>query len=188
MTWLSLDSSAPHRRRLDFLCTLPELRWLVLGGWARPRLDPLRRLSHLKGLNLYEAGAPRGGLDALVHALPNLEWLGLFGCRWVSDLAPLTRLAALEELELRGTAVDDCAPLSGLPGLRRLRIGGSDRLTGLDAVARMPSLRMLYLWDVDEEVDLSAFAGRRLTIELLGGVRATGTERLGPGVRIIRRR
>jgi hypothetical protein len=94
----------------------------------------------------------------------------------------------LRQLDLRETAVRSLAPLGAIGRLEFLALDARAEGDWCNEVARVRSLRRLMLdagGGAGVEVDLSAFAGRRLTIGLLGGVRPAGTAALGRGVRII---
>ncbi len=58
----------------------------------------------------------------------------------VTSLEPLKGLIKLEKLELLGVAVEDLAPLGGLPALQELQIQGCLKLKSLAPLAQMPAL------------------------------------------------
>ena len=62
----------------------------------------------------------------------------------VSDLAPLAGLGALRDLDLSGNRVSDLWPLAGLDGLERLDLSGN-RVTDAGPLAGLPRLTVLVL-------------------------------------------
>ena len=62
----------------------------------------------------------------------------------ISDLEPLTALAALEPADLSGNRIAYLAALGGLYGLERLDLSGN-RVTDLGPLAGLPKLRVLLL-------------------------------------------
>ena len=59
-----------------------------------------------------------------IGSLTGLKTLSLAGCG-LTSLAPLESLTALEELDLTGGSIGDCAVLARMPSLRVLRLGGN---------------------------------------------------------------
>ena len=162
------------------LAELTNLKWLELFNTPISDLSPLARLTSLKRMSLYgtrtENLSPLAGLTSLTQlqiannetlsdisplaGLINLEWLDLHRCDSLSDLSPLAGLTKLEYLNLNHTRrVSDysLAPLSGLTGLRRLRLAENripdvSPLSGLIDLARLDLPR-------NEIVDLSPLSG-----------------------------
>ena len=162
------------------LAELTKLRWLELFNTPISDLSPLARLTNLKRMTLYGTGAenlsPLSGLTSLTRlqiannktlsdisplaGLINLEWLDLHRCDSLSDLSPLAGLTKLEYLNLNHTRrVSDysLAPLSGLTGLRRLRLA-ENRISDVSPLSGLTNLKRLDLpWN--EIVDLSPLSG-----------------------------
>ncbi len=121
---LRLPCGAVPPGELQHLVHLSELRALAIAGMSidDDQVVYLEPLSGLEGLSLAHTALTDAGVSGVVRAAPGLTRLDLSGCDAVTDAAvgELTRLAALESLDLRGTAVTD-AGLSGLRVLFALR-------------------------------------------------------------------
>ena len=162
------------------LAELTKLRWLELFNTPISDLSPLARLTSLKRMSLYgtrtENLSPLAGLTSLTQlqiannetlsdisplaGLINLEWLDLHRCDSLSDLSPLAGLTKLEYLNLNHTRrVSDysLAPLSGLTGLRRLRLA-ENRISDVSPLSGLIDLARLDL-PRNEIVDLSPLSG-----------------------------
>ncbi|MFF7682786.1 hypothetical protein ACFZA2_08465 [Microbacterium sp. NPDC007973] len=75
--------------------------------------------------------SPEVDFEHLAGSLPNLARLSLLDCRQI-DLSPIRRLRGLEELHLVNVrCIDHAEALTTLPALKRLRIDGTSRMTGL---------------------------------------------------------
>ncbi|RKU26741.1 hypothetical protein C6499_12785, partial [Candidatus Poribacteria bacterium] len=162
------------------LAELTNLRWLELFNTPISDLSPLTPLTSLKRMTLYGTGienlSPLAGLTSLTRlqiannktlsdisplaGLINVEWLDLHRCDSLSDLSPLAGLTQLEYLNLNHTRrVSDysLAPLSGLTGLRRLRLA-ENRISDISPLSGLINLVRLDLpWN--EIVDLSPLSG-----------------------------
>ena len=162
------------------LAELTNLKWLELFNTPISDLSPLARLTSLKRMSLYgtrtENLSPLAGLTSLTQlqiannetlsdisplaGLINLEWLDLHRCDSLSDLSPLAGLTKLEYLNLNHTRrVSDysLAPLSGLTGLRRLRLA-ENRISDVSPLSGLIDLARLDL-PRNEIVDLSPLSG-----------------------------
>jgi Leucine-rich repeat (LRR) protein len=115
-------------------------------------LSPLRKLSHLQELCIWETIIknlkPISGLINLekldfsstnisdikpLAGLINLQILRLDRTN-VSDLEPLKGLTNLNELNLQATKISDLEPLKGLKQLITIRLGGSKNITEKQAI------------------------------------------------------
>ena len=162
------------------LAELTNLKWLELFNTPILDISPLARLTNLKKLNLYgtetENLAPLAGLTSLIQlqiadndglsdisplaGLINLEWLDLHRCDSLSDISSLAGLTKLEYLNLNHTRrVYDysLSPLSGLTGLRRLRLA-ENRISDVSSLAGVIGLERLDL-PRNEIVDISPLSG-----------------------------
>ena len=162
------------------LAELTNLQWLELFNTPILDISPLARLTSLKKLSLYETGtenlAPLAGLTSLIRlqivnnkmlsdvsplaGLINLEWLDLHRCDSLSDVSSLAGLTKLEYLNLNHTRrVYDysLSPLSGLTGLRRLRLA-ENRISDVASLAGVINLERLDL-PRNEIVDISPLSG-----------------------------
>ncbi|MDE0481204.1 MAG: leucine-rich repeat domain-containing protein [Candidatus Poribacteria bacterium] len=158
------------------LAELTNLKWLELFNTPIPDISPLARLTNLERLRLYGTGtenlAPLAGLTSLtllqiannetlsnispLASLINLEWLDLHGCDSLSDISSLAGLTKLEYLNLnhsRRVYDYSLSPLSGLIGLRRLRLA-ENRISDVSSLAGVISLERLDL-PRNEIVDIS---------------------------------
>lgn len=111
-------------KSLDGIGSLPALESAWLEVLGIPDLAPMKGLQTLTTLELSGLG-----LDDLrpLAGLPSLRSLTLSGAHgsWqVNSLAPLSSLAQLQVVQLRGARIGDrdLAPLRGLPNLKRLEL------------------------------------------------------------------
>ncbi len=162
------------------LSELTNLKWLELFNTPIPDISPLASLTNLKRLSLYGTGtenlAPLAGLTSLIRlqiannetlsdvsplaSLINLEWLDLHRCDSLSDISSLARLVNLEYLNLNHTRrVYDysLSPLSGLTGLRSLRLA-ENRISNVSSLAGLIGLERLDL-PQNQIVDISLLSG-----------------------------
>ncbi len=162
------------------LAELTNLKWLELFNTPIPDISPLASLTNLKRLSLYgtetENLAPLAGLTSLIRLqvannetlsdvspladLINLEWLDLHRCDSLSDISSLARLTNLEYLNLNHTRrVYDysLSPLSGLTGLRSLRLA-ENRISNVSSLAGLIGLKRLDL-PQNQIVDISPLSG-----------------------------
>jgi internalin A len=91
-----------------------------------------------------EDAAPLLGKIAAAAATAGLTALSLNGCSAIHDLTPLSRLSALQGLDLSGTGVRDLSPLSGLTALRVLDLSGT-QVSDLKPLSRLTALQGLFL-------------------------------------------
>ena len=94
----------------------------------------------------------------------------------MSDLGPLSNLAALESLNLNGTGVSDLGPLSSLSALERLYLDRT-QVSDLRALSSLRALRRLDL-DWTEVSDLGPLSSLRGLVTLY--LNGTGVSDLGP--------
>ncbi len=162
------------------LAELTNLKWLELFNTPISDISPLARLTSLERLSLYGTGtenlAPLAGLTSLIRlqiadnetlsdisplaGLINLEWLDLHRCDSLSDISSLARLTKLEYLNLnhsRRVYDYSLSPLSGLTGLRRLRLA-ENRISDVSSLAGVINLERLDL-PRNEIVDISPLSG-----------------------------
>ena len=158
------------------LAELTNLKWLELFNTPISDISPLARLTNLERLSLYGTGtenlAPLAGLTSLIRlqiadnetlsnisplaGLINLEWLDLHRCDSLSDISSLAGLTKLEYLNLnhsRRVYDYSLSPLSGLTGLRRLRLA-ENRISDVSSLAGVMNLERLDL-PRNEIVDIS---------------------------------
>ena len=144
---LGLDALAP-------LAELTHLRGLDLGdaGWAD--IEALANLNGLERLDLRSSEVVR--LDPL-RGLTALRELNLRGCTGLSDLQPLAALTRLEHLRLGYTRVRDLRPLAKLERLTTLDLAGTP-VVDLSPLFKLPSLGKIDLkaCDVDHVAPLVA--------------------------------
>jgi hypothetical protein len=143
-------------------------------------VDILTPLSRLTSLVLSGAAEPAGGVTQLatgLRQLSDLVALHLWRCRWVTDLAPLTQLTSLQNIDIDGTSVTDLAPLAGLPRLRWLYIGSTDHVLDLSPLRDLPELADLWIADPAPEIDLTPLRGRRTTVHLARKIKLADTAR-----------
>lgn len=101
---------------------------LIIGNVEVPSLSSSTPLS--PSLRSLVVVAPKVDFDHLTRSLPNLVRLSLLDCRQI-DLSPISRLQALEELDLVNVrSIDHAEALTTLPALKRVRIDGTVRMTG----------------------------------------------------------
>ena len=150
----------------------PDLKWMsgmtkltrisIKGDDKKRPLTSLEGIPSLPGLKeIWLQSAAPADLTPLVKALPALEKITLWWCT-IQDLAPLTQLSKLKDLNLYGSKVKDFSPLAGCPQLQTLTYyatkesdystlgkltqvrelkGGLTNLNDISWVASLPSLR-----------------------------------------------
>ena len=155
----------------------PTFRACVAGNLGMPASSPVTR-AQAGPLTIIDYGDSAPASLAGAEALTNLSELSLFGGSKVSDLVPLAKLTALQELNLPGSKVTDLTPLSGLTGMTELNVADNPvkslaplsrltRLTSLDVTGAtwtsleplrgLTALRRLNA-DQEGQVDISAVA------------------------------
>ncbi|MGW5052939.1 NACHT domain-containing protein [Actinokineospora sp. NPDC004072] len=197
----------PERMRI--IGRLSQLTELHLRGDSAPA--SLVELASLKGLTRLWVSMFRDWPAELpfLADLTSLQDLALLQARGVRDFSFLRSLTELREIAFPASPVSLWAhhvahpervvraSLGWLDGNRELvevaeRFANLKhvRIHGDHAVSDFSPLRMLPLevvrFHCSGEIDLSPFAGMRLTIVIRIGVNAVGTENLGPGVRLVR--
>jgi Leucine-rich repeat (LRR) protein len=118
-------------RRLDLIFNTfpgPDLKWMsgmtkltnIKIGANLKGASSLEGIPSLPGLREIEiSNAEIADLTPLVEALPALRKIN-FQAGTIHDLTPLTKLANLEELDLRRVEVKDLSPLAGCPKLKKV--------------------------------------------------------------------
>ena len=162
------------------LAELTKLKWLELFNTPISDISPLAHLTSLKSLRLYGTGtenlAPLAGLTSLtllqiannetlsnvspLAGLINLEWLDLHRCDSLTDISSLAGLTKLEYINLnhsRRVYDYSLSPLSGLTGLRRLRLA-ENRISDVSSLAGLTGLKRLDL-NRNQIVDISPLFG-----------------------------
>ncbi len=162
------------------LAELTKLKWLELFNTPISDISPLARLTNLERLSLYGTGtenlSPLAEVTSLIQlqiannetlsdvsplaGLINLEWLDLHRCDSLSDISSLAGLTKLEYINLNHTRrVYDysLSPLSGLTGLRRLRLA-ENRISDVSSLAGLIGLNRLDL-NKNQIVDISPLLG-----------------------------
>ncbi|MBI2685709.1 MAG: hypothetical protein HYX27_05295 [Acidobacteria bacterium] len=129
---------------LDEIASLKQMRELAVRQ-AQVKGPGLRHFTNLQSLDV--TLCPVGDLKAIA-GMKGLRRLWA-GDTFVSDLAPIADLAALEDLDLHGTGVRDesVASLAGLRALRRLDLQGTAITDGaIDTLERLTNLESLNLY------------------------------------------
>lgn len=150
----------------EFLACLPALTALQIAPPPSWNADVLASLPRLETLVLPSAPEPAGGLSGLVRVLrqmDNLTDLYLWGCAWVTDLAPVAEIS----------------------GLRRLNIGETSRVLDLTPLGNLPELADLWIGDPAPEIDLTPLGGKRMTVHLARAIKLADTA-MPDGIRIKR--
>jgi NACHT N-terminal Helical domain 1/NACHT domain len=107
-------------------------------------------------------------LDPLT-ALP-LQYLGLWGCRGITDFTSLAQFPDLTFLDLEDTNISNLTPISGLSRLETLWLRRCENITDLSPLAPLQNLRSLYIRDIGPEIDLEPLAAnRQMTIYISRG-------------------
>ena len=131
----------------------------------------LKALTNLKSISLGSLCLQESDW-AFLGDLSQLEQLKLYNCNACSEngLRYIKDLTKLKSLDIQATTITDGNGLALLGGLKRL---GRIRLTGRitdSALARMPSLPLLQMFDVTTDVPIQAKTIARLE-QMLPGVR-----------------
>ncbi|MEU8005749.1 hypothetical protein AB0B66_31705 [Catellatospora sp. NPDC049111] len=168
---------------------LPDLQSLVLGEThGMVDLRPLR----LRGLRRLGVAGHRRGLAELVNGNPDLRSLSLRGLP-VDQLLGDVELPNLEELNLRLGSINELSWVCRFQGLRQLMLWRVRGVADLDALARLPELRWLWLDTLKAvermpdfsasrnlfRIDLDNLSSMRTEDALAGLARAEGLEELG---------
>jgi len=109
----------------EYICMASQINYLAANIFGIKRLDPLRRLINLKGLELTDS-TKFSSLDGL-EVLTKLQSLTLSNCPVKIDLAPLSACKELRSLWLssryaKAMRVHSLSPLSSLTQLERLKM------------------------------------------------------------------
>jgi hypothetical protein len=141
------------------------LDWLVLSTTKAEDLSPLSHLSSLKHLRVGKRRSQVNDLTPLTEltaleslSIPgakiidltplrgarSLRTLALYSNKNLSNIAPLSGLEALVELDLNLTAVADLSPLAGLARLESLKLRHT-KVTSIEYILGLPALKSLYL-------------------------------------------
>lgn len=116
-------SLTPEVRSVDFVNFVPGLRSLHLSNAVSVvDLEPVRTLTSLTDLSLPN-GSLRDGLAGIRSILPQLSWLDI-SRNVVGDLSLLSEAVALEHVLLNNMDVTDVRPLTQLAALRRIHLIG----------------------------------------------------------------
>lgn len=125
---------------------MSRLHNLALTGLDVEDLEPVRKANRLRTLVL-------GSLPRLTDLSPleglRIEFLNIYRCDGVSDLAALSTMTTLRELSLRWLPdVATLDPLANAELVENLMLGGMRQVTSVGVVANMPLLRRLQLRDL----------------------------------------
>jgi hypothetical protein len=176
-------------RDLSFLARCPSLTGVVLNGCtALSDLSALVSASHLRYVYLRDAkhirdlsaltglsdlrsliigGAPLA--DGVAAVTPVLDRLEVFGMWSVPTATSLDALAGsgLQQINLADCPLTDLAPLATMQSLTRVWLRDFPAVD-LAPLAALPHLRVLFLLEIEEPVDLSPLARthHRLWVEL----------------------
>jgi hypothetical protein len=136
--------------------------WLVRSSLASTLSDLVEQAPKLRSLRFIHSSWV-GDLAPLTSL--HLNRLGLWGCRGITDFAPLGQLTELTDLDLEDTNICELSPLAGLAKLETLWLRHCTDIVDLSPLAALPNLRKLYIWGVAPGVDLAPLAdNRRLTV------------------------
>jgi internalin A len=104
--------------------------------------------------------APDARIEDLtgIEALAGLEELYIYGNNAVSDVTPLTGLAALRDLNLARNEIEDIGPLAGLVTLASLSLTGNP-IRDIAPLAALTGLQRLQVEHTAEVTDLAALSG-----------------------------
>jgi hypothetical protein len=180
---LTLFCETPWRN-LNALAGLP-IRFLALNAvYTIENLDALDSLENLKNLNLWEC-TPQ--LIARSAPLNRVIYVGLHFDKDERFTEVDMKLIAEKfpnatEITLGYPIIKNAHELSRLP-LSELTIYYTPAID-LSFVATLPGIRRLVLEQVSEPVDLAPLADLTITVDLIDTAHR-GTEKLGPGVRLI---
>ncbi|MEV0405897.1 NACHT domain-containing protein [Actinoallomurus sp. NPDC050550] len=175
---LSLDDcpALTDLDRLPPLNALHELR--IIGSSLTRGLDDLvRRAPSVRFLHLNQSSwvtdlRPLTALD--------LDTLGLWGCRAITDFTPLAELPGLTFLDLEDTGIADLTPLAGLAELETLWLRHCSGITDLTPLRGLRKLRHVFIKGVPPGIDLAPLAGlQRLTVYVDQGQDVRNREALG---------
>jgi len=124
------------------------------------------------------------GIAAAAPVLNRLKQLRIWRVPTATSVVPLAG-NTLDELTLAGCSITDLEPLGTSQSLKMLEFQDLTAVN-LAPLATLPDLRDLFLFDIEEPVDLSPLAHiyRRLRVEL---VRTSTVGTAGPRIKIRRR-
>lgn len=140
--WKEVLASGARFKTPDKAYTLARLTRLRLDGRSVASLEPLRRLTSLKTLELF--GQPLRPDFSALSALPSLEELSVTNAPDFTDLSVLRRLTRLSTLRVERCGLRS---LDGVPpGLSRLNVGGNAALVSLAGIEVASGLTHLDFW------------------------------------------
>jgi len=134
-----------HKKHIDVIGSLLELRCLSLQSIALPSLAFLRRLPKLEELHLSLGGT----VDLTdLPRLKALKFLWLDRTRKISDLAVISEVVHLQTLALEGLPkVTQLPDLARLSALRDVSLSTMNGLRDLDRLVSAPALEALSHWN-----------------------------------------
>lgn len=175
LRWLSLSSTRTTSEGLSQLTPLHGLEGLELDAGSSPRghtgphlsddaVPALLRFQRLRVLGGYRAALSSPALRALIEGLPSLERVDLRGHSLTArTLEALVRAPAIRYLELPPDTDDDALlALTRCERLEGVNLQSCERVTdrGVAAIARLPTLRALHLYGL-EQISPSVLDGLR---------------------------
>ncbi|GAB3983935.1 NACHT domain-containing protein [Actinoallomurus acanthiterrae] len=174
----------PALTELDSLPSLDRLTELEIPGSSIDSgLDELVRRAPMLRLLQLNHSPWVGDLRPLTRL--DLTSLGLWGCRGITDFAPLAELTGLSFLDLEDTGIDDLTPLAGLVDLETIWLRHCGGVVDLTPLKGLRKLRELYIKNVAPGIDLAPLAGlRRLTVYIEQGQDVRNREALGRRVHV----
>lgn len=139
---------------LEFLKQFSELRDLVISHFYHGfKFPDLSGLNHLKLLNLSDVEYARN--TRRIYDITSLEILVLSNISEVKNLSNLPKLVNLTNLCLSEIEIKNITPVSQLPGLKSLIIGGIDSIRDISPISSMKQLEYLELRDLEQLADIS---------------------------------
>lgn len=147
---------------LDDLTRFPALTWLKLTRCELKSALPLRQMSGLRSLQLYNVS---GATARDIAPLTELVNLWIEGCgEW--DIAPLVALTGLKELTLWGMGIRDLSPLKNMTRMEDLSLYHNP-IEDLSPIRGMKRLKKLTL-DVDQLKNRRILLEKPFSIAFLG--------------------
>jgi hypothetical protein len=168
------------------ISSLPKLTYLAtqfLGNDTELRrlVDPMTSLRSLRDVGLWEC---RRLTDITPLTSLGLNQLRLIGASMLTDLGPLADLPTLQSLMLSDSPAADLTPVGSLTSLRALTLSNCSASMDLSPLAALPRLRHLFV-QCETELDLTPLAPRRgLELWLNRGQSVQGLDEIRPNVRV----